>query len=61
MAQEAFYNRLREEYKPMVVNMLEHDITIGDLVQTVRQIEATNERCHLQRMDEISDVHLIGL
>ena len=45
MAQEAFYNRLWEEYKPMVVHMLESpDMTIGDLVEAVRKIEAMNER-----------------
>ena len=36
MAQEAFYNGLCEEYKPMVVHMLESpDITVGDLVEAV--------------------------
>ena len=44
MVQEAFYNGLHEEYKPMVVHMLESpNVTIGDLVEAVRKIEAMNE------------------
>ena len=36
MVQEAFYNGLHEEYKLMVVHMLESpDVTIGDLVEAV--------------------------
>ena len=35
-AQEAFYNGLREEYKPMVIHMLESpDVTIRNLVEAV--------------------------
>ena len=42
--QEAFYNGLQEEYKLMVIHMLESpDMTIGDLVEAVRKIEAMNE------------------
>ena len=42
--QEAFYYSLQEEYKPMVVHMLESpEVTIGDLVEAVRKIEAMNE------------------
>ena len=37
-AQEAFYNGLRDEYKPMVVHMLENPgVTVGDLVKAVRK------------------------
>ena len=43
--QEAFYNGLCEEYKPIVVHMLESpDVTVGDLVEAIRKIEAMNER-----------------
>ena len=50
--QEAFYNGLREEYKPMVIHMLESpDVTVGDLVEAVRKIEAMNEHRHLQQID----------
>ena len=42
--QEAFYNSLQEEYKPMVIHMLESpDVTITDLVEAVRKIKAMNE------------------
>ena len=52
MVQEAFYNGLREEYKPMVIHMLESlDITVGDLVEAVQKIEAMNEWRCLQRID----------
>ena len=54
MAQEAFYNGLWDEYKLMVIHMLESpDVTIGDLVEAVRKIEATNECLHLQQTDAI--------
>ena len=44
MAQEAFYNGFREEYKLMVVHILESpDVTVRDLVEAVRKIEAMNE------------------
>ena len=44
MAQEAFYNGLHEEYKPMVIHMLESpDVTVGDLVEAIQKIEAMNE------------------
>ena len=50
--QEAFYNGLQEEYKPMVVHMLESpNVTIGDWVEAVRKIEAMNECQHLQQID----------
>ena len=43
-AQEAFYNGLQEEYKLMVIHMLESpDVTVRDLVEAVRKIEAMNE------------------
>ena len=52
MVQEAFYNGLCEEYKPMVVHMLESpDITVGDLVEAVQKIEAMNEWRRLQRIN----------
>ena len=36
MATEAFYNGLCEEYKLMVIQMLESpDITVGDLVEAI--------------------------
>ena len=51
-AQEAFYNGLSEEYKLMVVHMLESpDMTIWDLVEAIKKIEATNECWHLQWID----------
>ena len=51
-AQEAFYNGLREEYKPMVVHMLENPgVTVGDLVEAVRKVESIQERCRIQRQD----------
>ena len=51
-AQEAFYNGLWEEYKPMVIHMLESpNITVGDLVEAIRKIEAMNECQHLQWID----------
>ena len=44
MAQEAFYNGLRDEYKPMVVHMLENlGVTVGDLIEAVRKVESTQE------------------
>ena len=43
-AQEAFYNGLRDEYKPMVVHMLENPgVTVGDLVEAVRKVESIQE------------------
>ena len=52
MAQEAFYNGLRDEYKPMVVHMLENPgVTNGDLVKAVRKVESTQERRRIQRQD----------
>ena len=51
-AQEAFYNGLCEEYKLMVVHMLESpDVTVRDLVEAIRKIEAMNEWRCLQRID----------
>ena len=39
--QEAFYNGLHEEYKLMVVHMLESpNVTVGDLLEAVPKIEA---------------------
>ena len=50
--QEAFYNRLRDEYKPMIVHMLEHkDVTISDLVEAIRKVESIQERCWIQCQD----------
>ena len=50
--QEAFYNRLHDEYKPMIVHMLENpDVTVGDLVEAVRKVESVQERCWIQRQD----------
>ena len=44
MAQEAFYNGLHDEYKPMVVHMLENPgVTVGDLVEAVRKVESIQE------------------
>ena len=43
--QEAYYNGLRDEYKPMIVHMLENlDVTVGDLVEAVRKVESIQER-----------------
>ena len=43
-AQEAFYNGLRDEYKPMVVHMHENPgVTVGDLVEAVRKVESIQE------------------
>ena len=43
-AQEAFYNGLHDEYKPMVVHMLENPgVTVGDLVEAVRKVESIQE------------------
>ena len=43
-AQEAFYNGLWEEYKLMVIHMLESpDVTVRDLVEAIRKIEAMND------------------
>ena len=51
-AQEAYYNRLRDEYKPMIVHMLENpDITVGDLVEAVRKVESIQERRRIQCQD----------
>ena len=51
-AQEAFYNGLRDEYKPMVVHMLENPgVTVGDLVEAVRKVESIQERHRIQRQD----------
>ena len=51
-AQEAYYNGLRNEYKPMIVHMLENpDVTVGDLVEVVRKVESIQERCQIQRQD----------
>ena len=42
--QEAFYNGLHEEYKPMVIHMLESpDVTVRGLVEAAWKIEAMNE------------------
>ena len=52
MAQETFYNGLQEEYKSMVIHMLESpNVTIGDLVEAVRKIEAMNKCQCLQQID----------
>ena len=49
---EAFYNGLHEEYKLMVIHMLESpDVTIRDLVEAIQKIEAMNKRRHLQQID----------
>ena len=51
-AQEAFYNGLRDEYKPMIVHMLEHeDVTVGDLVEAIRKVESIQERHQIQCQD----------
>ena len=51
-AQEAYYNGLRNEYKPMIVHMLENpDITVGDLVEVVRKVESIQERRQIQCQD----------
>ena len=51
-AQEAFYNGLRDEFKPMIVHMLENPkVTVGDLVEAIRKIESIQERCRIQRQD----------
>ena len=51
-AQEAYFNCLREGYKPRVAYMLEKpDITVTDLVEAVRHIEADAERRRIQRID----------
>ena len=51
-AQEAYYNGLRDEYKPMIVHMLESpDVTVGDLVEVVRKVESIQERRRIQRQD----------
>ena len=48
-AQEAFYNGLCEEYKPIVVHMLENPgVTVGDLVEAVRKVESIQERRRIQ-------------
>ena len=50
--QEAFYNRLCDEYKPMIVHMLEHeDVTVSDLVEAVRKVELIQERHRIQHQD----------
>ena len=51
-AQEAFYNGLRDEYKPMIVHILESpDVTVGDLVEAIRKVESIQERRRIQRQD----------
>ena len=51
-AKEAFYNGLCDEYKPMVVHMLENPgVTVGDLVEAVRKVESIQERRCIQRQD----------
>ena len=51
-AQEAYYNGLCDEYKPMIVHMLENpDVTVGDLVEAVRKVESIQERRRIQRQD----------
>ena len=51
-AQEAFYNGLRDEYKPMIIHMLESpDVTVGDLVEAVRKVESIQERRWIQCQD----------
>ena len=51
-AQEAYFNGLREEYKPRIAYMLEKpDVTVTDLVEAVRHIEADAERQRIQRLD----------
>ena len=61
--QEAFYNGLPEEYKPMVIHMLESpNMTVRDLVDAIWKIEAMNvttlaaDRCNL-----VPTVHVIDL
>ena len=50
--QEAFYNGLRDGYKPMIVHMLEHeDVTVGDLVEAIRKVESVQERHRIQHQD----------
>ena len=50
--QEAFYNGLQEEYKPMVVHMSESpNVTVRDLVEAVWKIEAMNEWRRLQQIN----------
>ena len=45
MAQEVYFNGLKEEYKPRVAYMLEKpDITVTNLVEAVRHIEVDTER-----------------
>ena len=52
MVQEAFYNGLLEEYKPMVIHMLESPaVAIKDLMEAIRKIEATNKHWCLQQID----------
>ena len=51
-AQEAFYNGLRDEYKLMVVHMLENPgVTVGDLVEASRKVESIQEQRRIQRQD----------
>ena len=51
-AQEAFYNGLRDEFKPLISHLLDNPgITVTDLVEAVRRIEATQERRRIIRQD----------
>ena len=51
-AQEAYFNGLRDEFKPRVAYMLDNPgIKVTDLVEAVWHIEATTERCRIQRQD----------
>ena len=52
MAQEAYFNELRDEFKPRMAYMLDNpSIKVTDLVEAVRHIEATTEWCCIQRQD----------
>ena len=51
-AQEAYFNGLRDEFKPRVAYMLDNPgIKVTDLVETVQHIEAATEWRHIQRQD----------
>ena len=53
-AQEAYFNGLREKYKPRIAYMLEKpDVTVTDLVEAVRHIEADTERWRIQHLDAV--------
>ena len=44
-AKDAFYNRLREEYKPLIAHKVDKlDIRVSDLLQEVRKIEENEAR-----------------